>query len=81
MAFRGYIIIRNESSEKNLKWDLYVSLLWAKAPAAWHPPVAIVPYYLQHKDGKMDVSCAGDTKASLTPPLWGQGWRKGRYIS
>jgi len=49
------------------------TLLGAKAPPFGIPPVAIVLYYLQHKDGKMDVSCTGNTKASLTPPSpWGQ---------
>src|SRR5208337_3650060 len=49
-----------------------------KPPPLWHPPVAIVPYYLQHKDATMGVSCAGNTKASRTPPPpLGAGWRKG----
>ncbi len=55
--------------EQIVRTLLGATALPAFAPAACGiPRLAIVLYYLHRKDGKTDVSCAGATKASLTPP-------------
>jgi hypothetical protein len=51
-----------------------MTLFWALSPPLWHPPVAIVPYYLYAIAGKFSVQVMpGYLNAA---PQWGKGWRK-----
>jgi hypothetical protein len=50
--------------------------LGGSAPAAWHPPYAIMPYYLYTIAGKFSVQIF--PRHHMRPhPRWGQGWCKG----
>jgi hypothetical protein len=60
------------------------TLLVAKKPALpRHPPVCDSAVVLATQNLNTDISCAGTTMASLTPPppIRGQGWRKGGNVS
>ena len=53
-----------------------MTLFWALPPPLWHPPVAIVPYYLYAIGEKFSVQVMPGHRNTPPPPR-GQGLHKG----
>ena len=59
-----------------------MTLFWAPSPPLWHPPVAIVPYYLYAIAGKFSVQVIPGYLNAPPPPMgaglakWGRSSRE-----
>ena len=76
-CFRCYTVSGNHfSCSVEIILIFIMTLFWALPPPLWHPPVAIVPYYLYAIVEKFSVQVMPGHRNAPPPPT-GQGWRKG----
>jgi hypothetical protein len=68
-------------ARKKLLWRNHLIVIMmlsgALPPPLWHPPIAIVPYYVYAIVEKFPVQVMSRHRNAPPPPMGGQGWRKG----